>query len=233
MKVSRGKVHEYLGMTLDFTTKNLVKISMIKYVKELIAAWDKAPKLNDGFVTVTSKRTKKCAAPEDLFKIDEDATKLDTEFSTAFHNIIAKALYLLSLCRELATDPKKLRKEKSVKMIDDGVWSWFGNVLTFLPDRRCFIRISRIDRIPILDMCSEYYSLGCRDATVVTMMVGGGVPCVMCVTDSHPSPWPCGREIVPLNAAGSPRRGVVACTYVLSYLTQQGEEASRAASFSR
>ncbi len=84
MKVSRGKVHEYLGMTFDFTTKNLVKISMIKYVKEIIAAWDKAPKRNDGFVMVTSKRTKKCAAPEDLFKIDEDATKLDAEFSTAF-----------------------------------------------------------------------------------------------------------------------------------------------------
>jgi hypothetical protein len=99
MKVSNGKVHQYLGMTLDFTTKNLVKISMIEYVKEIIAAWDKAPKMNDGFVTVTSKRTKKCAAPEDLFKIDEDATKLGAEFSTAFHNIVAKALYLVKRAR--------------------------------------------------------------------------------------------------------------------------------------
>ena len=99
MKVSKGKIHKYLGMTLDFTTKNIVKISMFDYVKEIIAAWDKAPKMNDGFVTVTSKRTKKCAAPEDLFKIDEDATKLDTEFSTAFHNIVAKALYLVKRAR--------------------------------------------------------------------------------------------------------------------------------------
>ena len=49
---------------------------------------------------------------------------------------------VLFLCRELATDPKKLRKIKSVKMIADGIRSWFGRVITFLPDRRCFIRVS-------------------------------------------------------------------------------------------
>jgi hypothetical protein len=43
MKVSRGKVHKYLGMILDFTTKKQVKISMVDYVKEVIQAWDKAP----------------------------------------------------------------------------------------------------------------------------------------------------------------------------------------------
>ena len=36
MKVSRGKVHKYLGMTLDFTTKGQVKISMVDYVKEVV-----------------------------------------------------------------------------------------------------------------------------------------------------------------------------------------------------
>ncbi len=99
MKVSRGKAHKYLGMNLDFTTKGQVKISMFDYVKEVIAAWDKAPQLTDSFVTVTAKRTKKSAAPEDLFKIDEDATKLDVTASTAFHNIVAKALYLVKRAR--------------------------------------------------------------------------------------------------------------------------------------
>ena len=28
MKVARGKVHTYLGMTLDFTTPKLVKVTM-------------------------------------------------------------------------------------------------------------------------------------------------------------------------------------------------------------
>jgi len=90
-------------MTLDFTTKGQVKISMVDYVKEVINAWDKAPQLeNDGFTTVKSKhdmKGKKCAAPEDLFKVDEDATKLNTEMSTAFHNIVPKALYLVKRAR--------------------------------------------------------------------------------------------------------------------------------------
>ncbi len=103
MKVSQGKVHKYLGMTLDFTTKGQVKISMVDYVKEVVDAWDKAPQINsDAFTTVISKRGKKgkkCAAPDNLFKIDEDATTLSTKMATAFHNIVAKALYMVKRAR--------------------------------------------------------------------------------------------------------------------------------------
>ncbi len=35
------------------------------------------------------------AAPEDLFKVNEDLTKLNQNMATAFHNIFAKALYLV------------------------------------------------------------------------------------------------------------------------------------------
>ncbi len=76
---------------------------MVDYVKEIVAAWDKAPKLqDDGFTEVKSKcikKSKSSAAPENLFKIDEDATKLNSELSTAFHNIVAKALYVVKCAR--------------------------------------------------------------------------------------------------------------------------------------
>ena len=36
MKVSRGKMHEYLGMTLDFTDKGKVKVDMVEYTKSII-----------------------------------------------------------------------------------------------------------------------------------------------------------------------------------------------------
>lgn len=42
MVVHRGKVHKYLGMTIDFNTKGIVEVSMVDYVKDIIAAWDKA-----------------------------------------------------------------------------------------------------------------------------------------------------------------------------------------------
>ncbi len=60
-------------MTLDFSTKQQLKILTFEYVNDILAARGKAPKLDsDGFVLVKGKNT---AAPEDLFKVDEDATK--------------------------------------------------------------------------------------------------------------------------------------------------------------
>ena len=38
MKVARGKVHTYLGMTLDFTTPKIVKVIMTEYVDEIVGA---------------------------------------------------------------------------------------------------------------------------------------------------------------------------------------------------
>jgi hypothetical protein len=64
MSVSRGKVHKYLGMTLDYTVRGQVKITIFDYVNEIIAAFDKAEPKGGG--------TKSSAAPESLFKVDED-----------------------------------------------------------------------------------------------------------------------------------------------------------------
>jgi hypothetical protein len=91
MTVSRGKVHTYLGMTLDYTTPGQVKISMISYVAEIIDAFDKADPKGVG--------TKTSAAPANLFKIDEDCEKLDTKRSTEFHNLVAKTLYATKRAR--------------------------------------------------------------------------------------------------------------------------------------
>jgi hypothetical protein len=102
MKVHRGLVHKYLGMTLDFSTKRQVKISMTDYVSEIVEAWDKAElEANDGFIEkkVRKSRNRTSAAPEDLFKIDEDAAKLPKVQATKFHNIVAKALYISKRAR--------------------------------------------------------------------------------------------------------------------------------------
>jgi hypothetical protein len=95
MKVSRGSVHKYLDMTLDFSSKHVVKVSMCEYVDEIIKAWDKAClKFDDGFTVVKSQTKIKTAAPDDLFKIDEEAVKLEPAASKCFHNIVAKTLYV-------------------------------------------------------------------------------------------------------------------------------------------
>ncbi len=104
LKEHQGKAHTYLGMTLDFSTKYQVKILMVEFVKELIAAWEKAaPKFNnEGFKNVREKRGQKkktSVAPENLFKIDKDSEKLGPLQAMAFHHIMAKALYLVKKAR--------------------------------------------------------------------------------------------------------------------------------------
>ena len=85
MTVSHGKTHKYLGMTLDYTTTGQVKITMFDYVEEILAAFDAADPQASG--------TKASAAPEDLFKINEDCEKLGPDLATAFHTLVAKTLY--------------------------------------------------------------------------------------------------------------------------------------------
>jgi hypothetical protein len=101
MKINRGKVHKYLGMTLDFTTRGQVKISMVDYVKDITSAWEKAcNSVDDGFTVVKrGRKGRASAAPDDLFKVNEDSVKLNQEMATSFHNIVAKALYLVKRAR--------------------------------------------------------------------------------------------------------------------------------------
>ena len=44
MKLARGRVHIYVGMTLDFTIDKVVKVTMIRYVNKIIETWAKPMK---------------------------------------------------------------------------------------------------------------------------------------------------------------------------------------------
>jgi hypothetical protein len=91
MTVSRGKVRTYLGMTLDYTVRRQVKISMFDYVNEILTAFDKAEPDGAG--------TKASAAPVNLFTVDEDCMKLPSKKMVEFHNLVAKTLYATKRAR--------------------------------------------------------------------------------------------------------------------------------------
>jgi hypothetical protein len=100
MKMTRGKVHKYLGMMLDFAISKIVKVNMLEYVDEIIGSWDKAcSELNDGYKAISGCKRIATAAPNDLFKVDEDAVKLDQVRAKAFHNITAKGIYVTKRVR--------------------------------------------------------------------------------------------------------------------------------------
>jgi hypothetical protein len=91
MMVSRGKIHKYLGMTLDYTVHGQVKITMFDYVDEIITAFDKAEPKGGG--------TKTSAAPDSLFKVDESCAKLAQNKAVEFHNLVAKKMYATKRAR--------------------------------------------------------------------------------------------------------------------------------------
>jgi hypothetical protein len=87
-------------MPIDISKKRLVSILMEGYLSEVIAAWDKAAPLGEGFQLVKNRKPNKTsAAPDDLFKVDEDATKLGMNTKKIFHNIVAKMLYATKQAR--------------------------------------------------------------------------------------------------------------------------------------
>ena len=65
MTVHQVKFHNYLGMTLDYTEGGTIKIIMIYYIDEIIAAFDEAEPRGHG-INISN-------VPEVLYKVDEDS----------------------------------------------------------------------------------------------------------------------------------------------------------------
>jgi hypothetical protein len=99
MKVHRGKVHKYLGMSLDFTNKGQCIVTMNDYLADIVKAYDLAiAKHDDGFLPITKQRYE-TPAPENLFTVNEDCEKLPKEMAADFHTVVAKMLYVTKRAR--------------------------------------------------------------------------------------------------------------------------------------
>ena len=85
MKISCRKIHEYLGMKLDFSMISKVKVTMILYVKEVITEFAEFDK---------SDAIANTPAADNLFQVDNTTERLDDTKSAAFHCMTAKALFL-------------------------------------------------------------------------------------------------------------------------------------------
>ena len=82
MTVRRGKVHDYLGMTLDFSSPGKFTVDMRAYLNEVLRD------LPEEFLgTATSP------AADHLFKTRENAVKLDKTRADLFHHVTAQLLF--------------------------------------------------------------------------------------------------------------------------------------------
>ena len=85
---SRGKVHEYLGMTIDFSIDGKVLFTMIDYVQGML---DELPDDMSGESATPASKY--------LFDVNADCKKLDSETSDLFHHNTAKLLFLCKRAR--------------------------------------------------------------------------------------------------------------------------------------
>ena len=120
--VSRGKVHDYLGMDLDYSGHKNVKISMIKYLKKI-------------FEDFPEEITKFAETPagEHLFKVaSEDMAKLlPEEQARAFHHAVAQLLFLCMRARpDIQTAVAFLTKR--VRAPDEHDWNKLRRLLKYL-----------------------------------------------------------------------------------------------------
>ena len=90
LTTSTGKVHDYLGMTLDYSTPSMVQLTMFDYLQDIIATLPEHLRTNRTFAT---------PAGDNLFTVNEAAEKLKKKEAETFHTHVAKLLFAAKRAR--------------------------------------------------------------------------------------------------------------------------------------
>lgn len=88
IRTTRGTLHDYLGMDIDFSHKGEVKVSMKNYLQETI---DEFPEDIEG--------TAATSASLFLFIVNDKAEKLDVPRAKIFHTAVARLLFVTKRVR--------------------------------------------------------------------------------------------------------------------------------------
>ena len=79
LTITRGKVHDYLGMTLDFSLPGKVQVSMFDYIDKMLEA-----------LPTNMDSTAATPAAQHLFKVNNNPEALDEDTAQMFHHNTAK-----------------------------------------------------------------------------------------------------------------------------------------------
>ena len=121
LTVTRGMVHQYLGMTIDYSKDEKVSFDMTEYLQQII---DETPEeLLKGSVS--------SPAANHLFQVNDEAEKLDPATAIIFHHLVAQLLYLAKRTRpDILTCISFLTSRVQCPDVDD--WKKLGRCVIFL-----------------------------------------------------------------------------------------------------
>ena len=114
MTIHRCKVHDYLGMDLDFSSNKVLNIGMIKYLKKILEEFPE--EIKSASATPAAKH---------LFDVRKDNLDklLPEELALAFHHTIAQLLFLSARARpDICTAVSFLCSR--TKTPDEDDWGW-------------------------------------------------------------------------------------------------------------
>jgi hypothetical protein len=159
VKATRGNIHEYLAMKLDYSQEKINKINMVDNVKEMV---------ND-FQEEISKSN--YPWNENLFKVDNKRPLLSKEKRELFHTFVAKGLFLC----------KRARLDIQLAIIhspDEQDWSKLIKLLSYLNTTSEDVLVLKIDE----SHCIKWYVDAAfavhhdkKSHTGATMTLGNGL----------------------------------------------------------
>ena len=84
MKTNRGMIHEYLGMTLDYSIRGEVKITMYNYIRDILTDFKQYDLSNKNARTPDARH---------LFKVQDGQMKIPETLEQVFHTFTARDLF--------------------------------------------------------------------------------------------------------------------------------------------
>jgi hypothetical protein len=160
LTVTRGDIHEYLGMTIDYSTDGKVKIRMEDYVESML---EDVPLDMNGTATTP--------AATHLFKVDESAKDLSQERSEIFHGITAKLLFLCKRGRPDIQTPIAFLCTRVLKP-NDGDYNKLRRVVKYLRGSKEMCLTLESDDLQVIKWWIEH-----RLRFTKTCAVTLGAPC--------------------------------------------------------
>ena len=122
VKTTRGKVHDYLGMNLDYTVDGQVTIGMVPYIESMVEGF---PKQSLQGPAVKSPWN------ENLFKVHDKSPKLDQQRAELFHTVTAQGLFA---CKRARPDisPAIAYLTTRVREPNEDDWDKLSRMMKFL-----------------------------------------------------------------------------------------------------
>jgi hypothetical protein len=136
--VTRGKKHDYLGMTLDFSVDGKVGIDMTQYLDKMLI--DLPTDMEGEQVT---------PAGNHLFEVSDDPVFLDENQAQVFHFYVAKLLFLCKRARPDIQTPIAFLTTR-VQKSDQDDWKKLGRVMKYLNGTRKLVLTLEADDTQIL-----------------------------------------------------------------------------------